>query len=120
MIRTFTSPTQALGEKGEEAAVSWLKKEGFRIVERNVAGKYGEIDIVAKKGKVHYFFEVKAGKAGSWFNPAENLTPAKLSKFLISVEHYVLTHKIGEYRAQGIIVYLSDTKETKVELIELS
>lgn len=121
MIRVFTSKTQALGEKGEDAAAKWLLEQGFILVERNVAGKYGEIDIVAQKGSTHYFFEVKAGKSGSWFNPAENLTQAKLRKFLISVEHYALTHTISEYRAQGIVVLLGQSGEVgSCEILDFS
>jgi putative endonuclease len=121
MIRVFTSPTQALGAKGEEVAVGWLTAQGFKVVERNAAGKYGEIDIVAKKGKVWHFFEVKAGKAGSWFNPAENLTPAKLKKFILTVEHYVASRQIGEYRVQGIVVRLGEKGDVdSIESIELT
>ncbi len=100
----------------------FLMKHGFSIVERNVANKYGEIDIVAKKKDIYYFFEVKAGMQGSWFNPAENLTKAKLRKLLISVEHYCLTCNIREYRVQGIIVLLprGDGGEVKIELIDLT
>ncbi|MEK7106423.1 MAG: YraN family protein, partial [Patescibacteria group bacterium] len=42
----------------------FLMKQGFTILERNVANKFGEIDIVAKKKGLVYFFEVKAGKQG--------------------------------------------------------
>jgi len=120
MIRIFTSPSQALGERGEEEAVRMLKKDGFTIIERNVANRYGEIDIVAKKKGITYFFEVKAGRLGSLYNPAENLTPVKLRKFFISVEHYVLYHKIKEYRAQGILVRLGGEEKTEIEYIDLS
>lgn len=120
MIRVFTSKTQALGEQGEESAVVWLKSMGFEVIDRNVGNKYGEIDIVAKKKGIVYFFEVKAGRLGSLFNPAENLTQAKIRKFLISVEHYVLTHHIGNYRTEGIIVLLGQRGESKIELIDLS
>ena len=121
MIRVFTSKTQATGEKGEEASAAFLEKAGYRIVERNANNKYGEIDIVAKFRNTHYFFEVKAGKSGGFINPAENLTKAKLRKFLISVEHYALVHGIRDYRAQGIIVLLPQKPdgEAKVEIMDL-
>ena len=117
-MKVFTSKTQKIGEKGEDEAVSYLKKQGFRIVERNIANKFGEIDIVAKKAGKYYFFEVKAGQKGGFVNPAENLTKAKLGKFLISVEHYVLVHNIKEYRAQGIIV-LFRQGSVSVEILDL-
>jgi putative endonuclease len=121
-VKHFTSKTQQIGEKGEDQAQVFLMKQGFSIVERNIANKYGEIDIIAKKKGVYFFFEVKAGMEGSWFNPAENLTKTKLRKFLISVEHYCLTCNIKEYRVQGVIVLLPQREggEVKVEIIDLT
>ena len=121
-MKQFTSKTQRIGEKGEEIACMFLMKHGFAIVERNVANKFGEIDIVARSHGVYYFFEVKAGKSGGFVNPAENLTKEKLRKLFISVEHYCLTHKIKEYKVQGIVVLLPRTEggEARVELIDLT
>jgi putative endonuclease len=122
MIRLFTSKTQKIGEKGEDIAVKFLKKQGFKIVERNVHSRNGEIDIVATKKKIFHFFEVKTGRQGSWFNPAENLTKDKLWKLFRSVEYYCLKHRIKDYKVQGVIVLLSDTeaREPAIEIIDLS
>lgn len=119
MIRVFTSKTQALGEKGEQSAVDWLRAQGFTIVERNVANARGEIDIVAKKGKETYFFEVKTGKSGALVHPAENLSSAKLRKFLISAEYYAFVHSVREYRVEAIIVTIFPKREAKVERLPL-
>lgn len=119
MIRIFTSPTQSIGEKGEERAVFFLKQQGFSIVDRNVANKYGEIDIVAKKTGTYHFFEVKAGNKGGTVHPSENFHPAKLRKFMISVQHYCLLHTIEDYRCQGIVVLFDKNEQTTVELIDL-
>ena len=118
MIRVFTSKTQVLGETGEQAAVVWLESKGYVIRDRNIAGKYGEIDIVATKEGIVYFFEVKAGKSGSWFNPAENLTKAKLAKFLKSVEYYCLRNRVREYRVQGIVVSFTKDVPT-LEILDI-
>jgi len=119
MIRIFTSKTQSLGERGENEAVAFLMKQGFSILDRNVPNKFGEIDIVAQKDKITYFFEVKAGNQGS-INPAENLHPAKLRKFLISAEYYALSHNLKEYRAQGIIVLFHDDASASIEILDVS
>ncbi len=118
MIRVFTSETQKLGERGENEAIKYLRENGYKIVERNVANKYGEIDIIARKGGITYFFEVKAGKERS-INPAENLHPQKIRKFLISSQHYALVHNISEYRIQGIIVLFLENGRTTIEVIDL-
>lgn len=58
-----------LGKKGEEIAAIYLKRRGYRVLERNwdtrgrTSGKLlGEIDIVARKGDNIVFVEVKAGR----------------------------------------------------------
>ncbi|MBY0328477.1 YraN family protein, partial [Patescibacteria group bacterium] len=109
MIKQFTSYTQRLGEKGEEYAVTHLEKEGFLVVGRNIANKYGEIDIVAHKKKHYYFYEVKSGRQGGWFNPADNMSPKKIGKFLVSVEHYCLVHRIKQYTVGLLVVRLCET-----------
>lgn len=120
-MKQFTSKSQKIGEWGEIEAVKFLEKQGYLIVSRNVSNKFGEIDIIAKRGKIHYFFEVKAGYIGGWVNPAENLTKEKLRKVFISVEHYCLINNIREYRISGIIVLLprGETGSSRVEIIDL-
>ncbi|NPA28553.1 MAG: hypothetical protein GXN91_05890, partial [Epsilonproteobacteria bacterium] len=45
--------SKKIGLEAEKKAVLFLEQNGFFIVERNFyAKKYGEIDIVAKKGDV--------------------------------------------------------------------
>ncbi len=121
-MKQFTSKTQKIGEIGEEKACMFLMKQGFTILERNVANKFGEIDVVAKKAGKHYFFEVKAGKQGGFVNPAENLTKEKLRKFSISVEHYCLINKIKDYRVQGVVVILPRDEDlgSSIEIIDLT
>jgi putative endonuclease len=52
--------TRARGAAAEDAAESYLRTQGYRIVERNVASKLGEIDLVALDGETLCFVEVKA------------------------------------------------------------
>ena len=120
-MKKFTSKTQKVGEIGESQAVNFLKEQGYIIVARNIANKFGEIDIIAKKRNIYHFFEVKTGYKGGWVNPAENLTKTKLRKFIISVEYYCFIHAIQEYKIAGIIVLLpGDTaSHAEVEIIDL-
>ncbi len=50
------------GRKAEEAAVSYLRRHGYAILDRNARGGRGELDIVAQAGDVLSFVEVKAHK----------------------------------------------------------
>lgn len=122
MIKQFTSYTQRLGEKGEDFAVTHLQKEGFVVVERNIANKYGEIDIIALKKKHYHFYEVKSGRQESWFNPADNMSQKKIGKFLVSVEHYCLVHRIKHCTVGLLVVRLCETsiEDSTIELLSIS
>ena len=56
----MTEKRLKLGREGEDAAEAYLKKKGYRIVEKNFRCKLGEIDIIAELGGVVVFIEVKA------------------------------------------------------------
>lgn len=49
-----------LGHAGEQAAAGYLESLGYRILQRNLRGPAGEIDIVALDGTTFVFIEVKA------------------------------------------------------------
>ena len=52
----------ALGHTGETIAISFLRKHGIKIIERNYRCRYGEIDIIAKDKDTIAFVEVKTRK----------------------------------------------------------
>ena len=57
------------GKIGEDDAVGWLVRQGYRVVERNVVNHAGEIDLVAWEGQTLCFVEIKARASGT-FGPA--------------------------------------------------
>ena len=60
-----------LGKRGEDLAAALYARLGFEIVERNFRTRQGEIDIVARRGDVLVFCEVKTRRSESWGLPAE-------------------------------------------------
>ncbi|WP_286338015.1 YraN family protein [Hydrogenimonas cancrithermarum] len=76
--------------------------QGCRILERNVYSRFGEIDIVAEKGGVLHFVEVKSGTT---FEPIYNITPSKLAKLLRSIDAYLKKHRLeSPYQLDALIV----------------
>jgi Holliday junction resolvase-like predicted endonuclease len=69
-----------------------LEQEGFEVVGRNWKTRVCEIDIVAKKGGVVYFVEVKYRGAKSQGDGFEYITARKLGKMnfaaAIWCQHY--------------------------------
>jgi len=56
---------RARGQRGEELAVEWLKRCGYRVVERNVRRRQvGEVDLLAQRGETLHIVEVKCGRGG--------------------------------------------------------
>ena len=51
---------EAAGRRGERLAGWWLRLKGWRILDRRVRTPAGEVDLVARKGNLVAFVEVKA------------------------------------------------------------
>ena len=51
--------SEAAGRRGERLAGWWLRLKGWRILDRRVRTPAGEVDIVAKRGNLIAFVEVK-------------------------------------------------------------
>ncbi len=64
---------RAIGNIGEDYAVKILKKNKYRIIERNFTVRGGEIDIIAKNGEYLVFVEVKLRKSTDFGRPAEHV-----------------------------------------------
>jgi len=91
------------GTIAEEKACAYLRSTGFDIVDRNVYSRFGEIDIIALKGGVLHFVEVKS--ANEYEAAVQNITPTKLHRFLLTVESYLKKHNLDlEYCIDGVIV----------------
>jgi putative endonuclease len=57
---TMRNKPQQFGQRAEAMAVRYLKKCGYKILERNYRNRNGEIDIIAREGETLVFVEVKA------------------------------------------------------------
>jgi putative endonuclease len=66
---TGTSSARVRGAETERIAETYLRRQGYRIVARNVTYRFGEIDLVAREGETLAFVEVKSRTDGR-FGPA--------------------------------------------------
>lgn len=77
------------GRIGEDDAVAWLQRQGYRVVERNVQDRGGEIDLVAREGDVLCFVEIKA-RATDRHGPAiAAVTPRKQARLARAAARYL-------------------------------
>lgn len=82
---------QIIGKIGEDLACEMLRKEGFKVIDRNYLKKWGEIDIVAIKGKKVHFVEVKTVSRDTFDQNQQNS-----SKYLKNVTHETV---VAEHRS---------------------
>jgi len=70
----------ALGRYGEDVAARHLITDGFVVLERNWRCELGELDIVARDGRVLVVCEVKTRRSTSHGSPFEAVTQRKLHR----------------------------------------
>ncbi len=106
-MKKFTSPTQQKGELAETIVCNYLIRRGFVIVERNFTRTYGEIDVVAQKGEIIHFIEVKS-VLGNYpdFRPENRVGYYKSRRLIRIIETYILSHKINTWQLDVVCLYL--------------
>lgn len=82
-----------LGEWAEQKATEILIQNQFEILERNYHCRWGEIDIVAKKGTELIFIEVKARSPTQMGNAVEVISRSKQLKLYKSALHFLQNHE---------------------------
>ncbi len=83
---------QDVARLGEEAAVAALRGSGYRIVDRNVRLRRGELDVVAEEEGVIVFVEVKTRRSALYGTPAEAVTVRK-RRALVALASAYLTRR---------------------------
>jgi len=108
-----------LGRKGEEVALRFLKKKGYRIIEKNYVCKMGEMDIIAKEKDTLAFIEVKTRTSTEFGPPQLAVTPSKqrqLSKVALS---YLNKKQLNDVKARfDVVAILLGQKGEEIELIK--
>jgi putative endonuclease len=108
-----------LGKKGEELALRFLKKRGYRIIEKNYVCKMGEMDIIAKEKDTLVFVEVKTRTSTIFGPPQLAVNPTKqmqLSKVALS---YLKAKQLEDIKARfDVVAILLGPKGEEIELIK--
>ncbi len=126
-----------LGKLGEDLAIMFLKKHDYTDFTCNYIKKWGEIDIIAQKGGITHFIEVKSvsressDQKGDDFScvtpvenrsirPEENLHDYKLRKLSRVIQTYLIEHKeIVSWKFDLCVVHIDiQSKKAKVKMIE--
>src|SRR4051812_49886005 len=109
---------KSLGERGEDAAANFLKRQGFRILARGVDSRLGELDIIAVDGRTIVFVEVKTRSSNDAGHPTEAIDQFKRRRMTQAALGYLKANRLLEYSARFDVVAITwpaDTRRPNIE-----
>jgi putative endonuclease len=77
------------GAKAETLAAEYLMRQGLAIVGRNFRTRFGEIDLIARDGRVLVFVEVRMRRSDAHGGAAESITPRKRARLVAAASGYL-------------------------------
>ena len=110
---------QTIGQIGEDVATKFLVKRGFVILQRNYLKKFGEVDVICRKGGKVHFVEVKtvshknvSRETSDEYRAEDNIHPAKLKRIGRTIEVYLNEKDIkDDWEFHAVTVLLDSTKK---------
>ncbi len=70
------------GKKGEDIVLKEYFKRGFKLLDRNIYFRGGEIDLILKKGNLIVFIEVKKRKKGDFLSGVLSINKRKIDRII--------------------------------------
>ena len=100
MIKRTSEPVdhsalRARGNIGEDAVCSFLERNGYEMIARNFTVHGGEIDIIAKKGDMLCFVEVKSRREDPLAEGEQAMTKAKKANIVKAAGRFLETYEQG-------------------------
>lgn len=93
-----------IGKQGEEAAVSLLRENGYKILLRNYKTKLGEIDIIATDRDTFCFIEVKTRNSLKAGQPQEAVSGPKQRQISKAALMFLKQNKLLDKKARFDVV----------------
>lgn len=84
------TPAQRTGRAGEDYTAGWLCRQGYELLARNWRCRWGEVDLIARKGEIVAFVEVKARRPGAMVSPLLAVDRRKRRKLLLTAQSWMM------------------------------
>ena len=108
------------GKWGETLALEYLERKNYIIVATGWRSRFGEIDIIAKKGGFVVFAEVKLRKNAQFAQAREFVNASKQRKISLTAQLWLVAHSTNlQPRFDVIEIYAPDeTSSPRIVHIE--
>ena len=105
----MSAARQAFGELGERIAERWLRRRGWRIVQRRFRSGHRDIDLVVERDGTVAFVEVKARKGAGFGGPVQAVNHRKRKQLERSAMVWIDRHgrEAESYRFDVVGVLLN-------------
>jgi putative endonuclease len=107
-----------LGREGENVAAEYLAGKGYAILERNFRRGRTEIDLVAAKGDLLVFVEVKTRRTAEYGWPEEAVSEQKADNIRSAAESYMELHDWNADVRYDIIAIVNEGEKPQIEHLE--
>ena len=88
----FSNPPKTIGQWGEDQALKYLRKKGYRLIDRNYSCRFGEIDLIVSDHRNVIFVEVKTRKNDHFGEAKEYVSPSKQRRVLNAASEWLSAH----------------------------
>lgn len=122
IFQFFTSPTKkgtSLGARGEKIAVQFLKKNGYKILQRNYDTNLGEIDVIGYDHGTVSFIEVKTRLSESFGPPELAITQAKKNHIIKTAQKYIMENQLEDVCCRFDVVSIQFSNGGKSQDVSL-
>ncbi|MFK5878215.1 MAG: YraN family protein [Flavobacteriaceae bacterium] len=107
-----------LGNLGEELAIDFLVKKGYKIKAKNWRYLKAEVDIIVQKENIIIAVEVKTRSTEYFGDPQDFITKKKIKLLVMAMNEYVLSKDLDVEVRFDIIAIIKNKQGTKIEHLE--
>jgi putative endonuclease len=114
----MTTAKARFGAAGELAAEELLLAKGYRIVARNHRCRRGEVDLIAERGELLVFVEVRTRATAAFGGPEETVSWAKQRRVVMAARDFLARRRGPERGARFDVIAVVDGRPPKLTHLE--
>lgn len=109
---------RAQGDRAEDRAAAYLEARGFTILDRNHQSRRGEVDLVAERGELLVFVEVRSRADDVFGGPAATVGMRKRRRVIAAATDWAARAGLLDRRAIRFDVIAILDREAEGESVE--
>ena len=111
----MSAARQALGDAGERIAERWLRRRGWRVLDRRFRSGHRDIDLVVESEGTVAFVEVKTRRSLRFGDPAESVHRRKQRELTRSARAWIGRHgRSGMAYRFDVVAVLVDGERVRI------